>query len=116
MSEKEDSSIITQKERIQDFTFAYRMYISSRRDFLLGIALGVTGSITASYIVELDRTLFPYSSNPVFSILFRILLLQLVLVYLVNRYRWRTRNYENSLKGMVKRIEEINQEISSQSE
>jgi hypothetical protein len=113
LSKKENPSINDQKEKIQDFSFAYKMYISARKDFTLGIALGITGSITAAYLVELDKTLFNYSINPVIEIIFRIFILQLILLYLINRYRWRTKIYENSLKGMIKRIEEINRDLDN---
>jgi hypothetical protein len=115
LSKAKGDAIILQKEKIQDFSFAYRMYISARKDFVTGIALGITGSITASYIVQLDKTIFNFSSNNVFEILIRIFLLQLILLYIINRYRWRTRIYENSLKGMIERIDEINRDLEKSS-
>jgi hypothetical protein len=71
LSETEEAMIL-QKEKIQDFSFAYRMYISARRDFVIGVTLGITGSIFAAYIVELDKTVFNFSSFTVIDILIRV--------------------------------------------
>lgn len=111
MSESNIETVKSQKEKIQEFSFAYRMYISARRDFLTGVALGITGSISAAYIVELDKIIFNFSSKTVFPILIRIFLLILLLLYLIHKYSQRTRSYENSLKGMIERIDELKHDL-----
>jgi len=111
MSDAKGDEIISHKEKIQDLSFAYKMHISSRRDFLSGISLGIIGSITAAYIVELDKTIFMFSPYQVLGILVRIFLLTLLLINIINRYRKRTQIYENSLQGMIERLNEINRDI-----
>ena len=107
----EASSMEEQKEKIQDVSFAYRMYVSARRDFLLGIAIGITGSLTAGYLVELDRWLFDASTFTVMDILVRVAVLLALLVFVVRRYHARTQLYETSLKAMSERLTEINRRL-----
>jgi len=100
-----------QKEKIQDVSFAYRMNVSARRDFLLGIAIGITGSLTAAYLVELDRRLFDASAFTVLDIMVRITVLLALLVFVVRRYHARTQRYEDSLRAMSERLTEINRRL-----
>ena len=111
MSETKDDVLISNKEKIQNLSFSTKMYISSRRDFLNGISLGIIGSITAAYIVELDKTIFMFSPYQVLGILVRIFLLTLLLIIIINRYRKRTKIFENSLQGMIERLNDINREL-----
>jgi hypothetical protein len=105
------SSMEEQKEKIQDVSFAYRMHVSARRDFILGIAIGITGSLTAAYLVELDRRLFDVSTFTVPDILVRVVILLTLLVFVVRRYHARTQLYEDSLKAMSERLTEINRQL-----
>jgi len=107
----EASSMEEQKDKIQDVSFAYRMYVSARRDFLLGIAIGITGSLTAAYLVELDRRLFDAPTFTVLDILVRIAVLLALLIFVVRRYHARTQRYEDSLKAMSERLTEINRRL-----
>lgn len=105
--EEEIQKLEKQKEIIREVSFAYKMYVSSRRDFLLGIAIGVTGSLTSAYLVELDRTLFDVARFTSAEVAARIIGLSLILGYVVRRYRQRTRQFEESVRNMSDRIDEI---------
>lgn len=87
------------------------MYVSARRDFLLGITIGITGSLTAAYLVELDRLLFDASTFTVLDILVRVAVLLALLVFVVRRYHTRTQLYEISLKAVSERLTEINRQL-----
>ncbi|MBN2334528.1 hypothetical protein JXL21_03140 [Candidatus Bathyarchaeota archaeon] len=106
--EEEVQKLEDQKEKIREVSFAYKMYVFSRRDFLLGIAIGITGSLTAAYLVELDRVLFQVARFTPVEVVVRILGLSLALGYVVHRYRQRTSQYEESMRKMSERMDEIN--------
>jgi hypothetical protein len=96
---------------IRDVTVSYRLYILSRRDFLLDILIGVSGSIIAGHIVQLDNLLTSgeYSILDLFT---RLGIHFSVLIYTVLNYCKRTEDYERATRGMLKRNKEISDEIN----
>jgi hypothetical protein len=104
----EEEVLEEQRSRIRDVSSSYRIYLMSRRDFLIGVSIGITGSIASGYIIQLDRILFLENPNTL-NIGFRILIILFLLFYLSYRYRKRTKNLEEVLQRMNKRISEINE-------
>ena len=107
MSTPNKEELQEKRDAIHEATLRYRMYLLSRRDFLRGIIIGVTGSITAGYIIQLDQLLF--GDYTVVSIGFRILLFLAILGYFLLQYQKRTEEYEAAIKTMLETINQIDQ-------
>ena len=58
MSTLEKEELLKKREAIHEASLSYRMYLLSRRGFLRGIIIGVTGSITSGYFIQLDQPFF----------------------------------------------------------
>ena len=107
MSTPNKEELQEKRDAIHEAALSYRMYLLSRRDFLRGIIIGVTGSITAGYIIQLDQLLF--GDYTVVSIGFRILVFLGILGYFMFQYQKRTGEYERAIKTMLETINQIDQ-------
>jgi len=108
--EEKTDNLVEMQEIIRDVSVSYRLYLLSRRDFLLGIFIGVSGSIIAGYVIQID-ILLSSEQYTLLDLVIRLGLLLSVLIYTVFRYRKRTEDYERAIKGMLERNKEISEEI-----
>ncbi len=105
--DKED--LQQKRDAIHEASLNYRMYLLSRREFFRGIIIGVTGSITSGYFIQLDQLLFgEYTAT---GLGFRILLFLGVLGYFLLKYQQRTGMYEKAIKSMLGTINEIDKTL-----
>ncbi len=117
-SEKDKESkeeLVEMQEIIRDVSVSYRLYLLSRRDFLLGILIGVSGSIIAGYIVQLDLLLFS-GKHSVIGLILRLGVLFSVLIYVVLSFRKRTEDYKRAVEGMLERNKQISEKIRDREE
>jgi len=99
-----------QVERLQDLSLSYHMYLLGKRGFLTGVIIGVSGSITASYLIELDLLLFkPFS---LFGLILRIVGMGSVLGYFIYNNRKRLKQIETLLKRIHDRSEKLQSELA----
>ncbi|MCW4014718.1 MAG: hypothetical protein NWF07_17255 [Candidatus Bathyarchaeota archaeon] len=109
MSTPDRAELQKKRAAIHEASLSYRMYLLSRRDFLRGIIIGVTGSITSGYFIQLDQLFF--GNYTVVSLSFRILLFLSILGYFMLLYQKRTEKYEIAIKTMMETINQIDDSI-----
>ena len=78
--------LLEMQKLIRDVSVSYRLYLLSRRDFLLGILIGVSGSIIAGNIVQLDN-LLTSGEYSILGLIIRLGILFSILIYAMLNYR-----------------------------
>ena len=109
-SSAQKEELIEKQEILREASLSYRMYVLSRRDFLYGILIGVSGSIFAGYVVQLDILIFSKGYS-IPSLMVRLCILFSVVIYSVFNYRRRTKYYERAISNMVKSRETLSEQI-----
>ena len=93
-------------EQINEF----QNILISRRDFILGMSLGILGNVIASYIIEFDTMVFPLKA---YGILLRVIIIGSALGYVLYRYWRANKDYEARIRSLLNTRDRIEDRINS---
>lgn len=99
------------KAQLEELGSSYRIMISSRNDFVLGIFIGLTSSILVSYITELERLMNPQGGFSIEELILRIGVLFLALGLVLYIYWRKTVKFRDVSRRISQRIIDLNNKI-----
>ena len=99
------------KSQLEEIYSSYRIMISSRNDFVLGIFIGLISSALISYVTELEKIMNPSGGYSINTLLPRIGVLFVALGFILYIYWRKTMRFREVSKRINQRITELNVKI-----
>ena len=91
-------------DQLEDLASFYRITISSRNDFVLGIFMGLISSIMIVYLMDLERTMNPSGVLTIADLALRIGVLTASLAVVLYTYWMKTARFKQVSKNVNKKI------------
>jgi len=91
-------------DQLEDLASFYRITISSRNDFVLGIFMGLISSIMIVYVMDFERMMNPSGVLTIADLALRIGVLTASLVVVLYTYWRKTARFKEASKNVNKKI------------
>jgi hypothetical protein len=91
-------------DQLEDLASFYRITISSRNDFVLGIFMGLISSIMIVYVMDLERMMNPSGVLTIADLALRIGVLTASLAVVLYTYWRKTARFKQVSKNVNKKI------------
>jgi hypothetical protein len=91
-------------DQLEDLASFYRITISSRNDFVLGIFMGLISSILIVYVMDLERMMNPSGVLTIVDLTLRIGVLIVSLAVVLYTYWIKTARFKEASKNVNKKI------------
>jgi hypothetical protein len=91
-------------DQLEDLASFYRITISSRNDFVLGIFMGLISSIMIVYFMDLERVMNPSGVLTIADLALRIGVLTASLTVVLYTYWRKTARFKEASKNVNKKI------------